>query len=72
MDEKRISAAIQIMTKPWLYKVCEGCDSILKETAAICPSCKSYRFDCESLSVAKMAKKLACSEQKTVTEDDLF
>lgn len=72
MDEKRISAAIQIMTEPWLYKVCEGCDSILKETAAICPSCKSYRFDYKELSIAKMAKELANSEQKTVTEDDLF
>lgn len=72
MDEKRISAAIQIMTEPWKYKVCEGCDSILRETAVICPSCKSYRFDYNQLSVAKMAKELAHSEQKTVTEEDLF
>ena len=72
MDEERILAAIQIMTRPSLYKVCEGCDSILRETAAICPSCKSYRFDYKELNVARKAKELAHSEQKTVTEDDLF
>jgi hypothetical protein len=72
MYEERIAAAIKIMTEPWKYKVCEGCDSILRETAAICPSCKSYRFDYKELSVTQKAKELAYSEQKTVTENDLF
>lgn len=72
MDKDRISAAIQIMTQPHLYKVCEGCDSILKESSNICPNCKSYRFDCNELSVANMAKYLSTKEQKTVTEKDLY
>ena len=72
MDEKRIAAAIKIMTEPWKYKVCEGCDSILTETAVICPSCKSYRFDFEEVSVVNMAKDLSTKNQKTVTEKDLY
>ena len=72
MDKDRISAAIQIMTQPHLYKVCEGCDSILKESSSICPSCKSYRFDFEEVSVVNMAKELSTKNQKTVTEKDLY
>ena len=70
MDKKRISAAIQIMSEPSLYKVCEGCDSVLKLSAVICPVCKSYRFNFEDSHVFKIAKELAYSEQKTVTEED--
>jgi len=70
MDEKRISAAIQIMTEPSLYKVCEGCDSILRLSSVICPICKSYRFNSKGSHVFEMAKDLAYSEQKTVTEED--
>jgi len=72
MDEERISAAIKIIMEPWYYKVCEGCDSILRQSAIICPSCKSYRFDETELSILKMASDIGLSEQKTVTEEDLF
>lgn len=72
MDKDRISAAIQIMTQPHLYKVCEGCDSILKKSPAVCPSCKSYRFDEDESSVINMAKDLSTKEQKTVTQKDLY
>ena len=72
MDEKRVSAALAIIIEPWCYKVCEGCDSILREYATICPNCKSYRFDDTELSVIEMARDIGFSEQKTVTEDDLF
>lgn len=72
MDKDRIAAAIRIMAEPWEYKVCEGCDSIVTEKTIICPSCKSYRFDVNELSVSKMAKELAQNEQKSVTKTDLF
>ena len=72
MDEDRLSSAVLIILKPWLYKVCEGCDSILKESSCICPSCKSYRFDLNEDNIIEMANKLANSEQKTVTDKDLY
>jgi RNA polymerase subunit RPABC4/transcription elongation factor Spt4 len=72
MHKDRISAAIQIMAQPHLYKVCEGCDSILKQSCNICPSCKSYRFDESEPGIIEMAKNLGSKEQKSVTESDLF
>ena len=72
MDEERLSAAILIIMEPWLYKVCEGCDSIVTEKTVICPSCKSYRFDENDTSIIAMAKELALKDQKSVTEKDLY
>jgi hypothetical protein len=37
--------AAQIMRQPELYKVCEGCESIVVIGAATCPNCHGYRFD---------------------------
>ena len=40
--EKR---AAQIAQEPELYKVCEGCESIVVRDASTCPNCHGYRFD---------------------------
>ena len=37
--------AEQIKRRPELYKVCEGCESIVVVDAATCPNCHGYRFD---------------------------
>jgi precorrin-6B methylase 2 len=72
MDEERILASIQIMTRPSLYKVCEGCDSIVMQSTLICPSCKSYRFDYNEDNISDMAANLANNDQKTLTEKDFL
>lgn len=28
-----------------LFKVCQGCDAILKRDTRSCPACNTYRFD---------------------------
>ena len=37
--------AAQIARQPELYKVCEGCESIVMLDASTCPNCHGYRFD---------------------------
>ena len=48
-DNESLSArgkrAAQIALEPQLYKVCEGCESIVVRDAATCPNCHGYRFD---------------------------
>jgi hypothetical protein len=41
----RAERAAQIALQPQLYKVCEGCESIVVKDAATCPNCHGYRFD---------------------------
>ncbi len=41
----RAQRAAQIAKKPELYKVCEGCESIVMRGANTCPNCHGYRFD---------------------------
>ena len=43
----RAERAAQIAREPQLYKVCEGCESIVVRDAATCPNCHGYRFDHE-------------------------
>jgi hypothetical protein len=43
--------AEQIKRRPELYKVCEGCESIVVVDAATCPNCHGYRFDFETTRV---------------------
>ncbi len=37
--------AALIAREPELYKICEGCESIVIRDAATCPNCHGYRFD---------------------------
>lgn len=62
--------AEQIAAAPSEYKVCEGCGSILRRGAGICPLCKSYRFDESEDRVVAQAKELGSREATTIAEED--
>ncbi|WP_411827453.1 hypothetical protein [Luteolibacter sp. AS25] len=67
----RAETAAKIAANPHDYKVCEGCDSIVGSTTAICPNCHSFRFDGEAQSVIDQALLLGSREQRSVTAEDL-
>jgi len=54
----RAQRAAQIAQQPELYKVCEGCESIVVLDAATCPNCHGYRFDTNSTRVRTQAEVL--------------
>ena len=72
MSDERKMIALSIMSSPDLFKICEGCDSILKYNVNICRNCKSYRFNTTIDDIIEHAKILGNREQTTVTEEDLF
>lgn len=61
-DHVRDTAYEYILNMHYLYKVCEGCDAVLLYERAICPACKSYRFNTgrscikEQIDLAKQKK----------------
>jgi Zn finger protein HypA/HybF involved in hydrogenase expression len=61
-DNESLSArgerAAQIVRQPELYKVCEGCESIVVIDAATCPNCHGYRFDVSTERVRSQAEIL--------------
>jgi hypothetical protein len=54
----RAERAAQIMEQPELYKVCEGCESIVVSDAVTCPNCHGYRFDPDAKRVCSQAEIL--------------
>jgi Zn finger protein HypA/HybF involved in hydrogenase expression len=54
----RAERAAQITRQPELYKVCEGCESIVVVDAATCPNCHGYRFDLDTTRVRSQAEIL--------------
>jgi len=54
----RAERAAQIAQRPELYKVCEGCESIVVREAATCPNCHGYRFDADHDRVRSQAEIL--------------
>ena len=50
--------AAQIVRQPDLYKVCEGCESIVVQGAITCPNCHGYRFDSDPERVRVQAEIL--------------
>lgn len=68
--ESRRAQAEVIIASPGDYKVCEGCESILRRTAVICPLCKGYRFDDSPDRVASQARELGSREATTIPEED--
>ncbi len=54
----RAERAAQITRQPGLYKVCEGCESIVVRDAVTCPNCHGYRFDAEPERVCSQAEIL--------------
>ena len=69
---ERAAKAAKIAEEPQLYKVCEGCDSIVTKRVTTCPSCHGYRFDEEPDAVVRQAKILGSREQRSVVTDDLL
>jgi len=67
----RACRAAKILEKPDLYKVCEGCGSILKREANTCPNCHGYRFDPDPERVAAQAGLLGSRPQTSVGPGDL-
>ena len=68
----RAATAAKIVANPVGYKVCEGCDSIVASTTALCPSCHSFRFETSPELVIAQARLLGSREQQSVTAKDLF
>ena len=48
-----------ISEHPERYKVCCGCEAIVKEHTAVCPQCLAYRFEDDKQLVIDHARKLA-------------
>jgi hypothetical protein len=68
----RAAKAAKIAEEPHLYKVCEGCDSIVTERVATCPSCHGYRFNSDPKAVVEQAQILGAREQRSVVSEDLL
>ncbi len=60
-----------IIADPHLFKVCEGCGSIVTAGTPICPNCNAYRFDTNKEYVIEQAVILASREPRSVTHEDL-
>jgi len=69
---ERAAKAAKIAEEPNLYKVCEGCDSIVTKRVATCPSCHGYRFNEDPAAVIEQAKLLGSREQRSVVSEDLL
>jgi hypothetical protein len=69
---ERAAKAAKIAAEPQLYKVCEGCDSIVTQRVAICPSCHGYCFTEDPDIVIEQAKILGSREQRSVVSEDLL
>lgn len=69
--QERARRAQAIIANPSEYKVCEGCESIVRRRVANCPNCNGYRFDEDPQAVILQAKTLAARPQKTVRPEDL-
>jgi rRNA maturation endonuclease Nob1 len=68
---ERAAKAAKIAQQPELYKVCEGCDSIVVRDANTCPSCHGYRFNSEPAVIVAQAKILGSRERTSVLSEDL-
>jgi Zn finger protein HypA/HybF involved in hydrogenase expression len=58
MSDERAAAAAAIVFEPEAYKVCDQCESILRNTAAICVICHSYRWRLDENEVCRVAMLL--------------
>jgi len=70
--EKRLAQALVILLQPELFKICEGCSSIVTVKTVICPSCKAYRFNVNTDDVIAHTKDISVKTQQSVTDKDLF
>lgn len=69
---EREKIATFVVSNPHIFKVCEGCDSIVRITTDICPSCHGYRFDADKQRVVETANLLGSRPAKGVNPEDMF
>jgi hypothetical protein len=60
--EARQQIADRITCRPRDYKVCCGCESVVRERVATCPRCNAYRFEDDPRTVVAHALELANRE----------
>ena len=68
----RAERAAQIVRQPELYKVCEGCESIVVQDAVTCPNCHGYRFDTDEERVKMQAEILGKRLPTSVPPSELM
>ena len=68
---ERRARAERIAAAPQDYKVCAGCGSIVRRSAATCPLCAAYRFEEETGRVVEQARHLAENDASTPMGDSL-
>jgi len=61
-----------VIENPDLFKVCDGCESIVSFKTNICPVCSSYRFIDESKTVKIMAKKFKNKPRQSLLDSDFL
>ena len=54
----RAAAAIAITKDVHLFKLCEGCGSIVSMTVSVCPHCHAYRYNTNPEQVRRAALAL--------------
>jgi uncharacterized OB-fold protein len=69
-ESSRREASERIKKKPSLYKVCEGCGSIVVKKTVICPNCNAYRFDDSQARVLEQAELLGSRQPLSIDKDD--
>lgn len=68
--EERARRAAEILSAPTEYKVCEGCESIVRKKAVFCPNCHGYRFDGDPARVAAQAQILGARPSSSISQQD--
>jgi len=70
--KKRQAAAKKMLRNADLYKVCEGCESVVLFNSVFCPLCSGYRFN-EDLSILVQAIKALLKKKNTsIIDSDLL
>lgn len=60
-----------IIREWYWYKVCEGCESIVDISDAMCPVCRAYRFDKTKARVTLHAANVYDRFQKLIDSDPM-
>ncbi|QSR85887.1 hypothetical protein MacB4_10775 [Methylacidimicrobium sp. B4] len=68
--EERAKRATEILKAPTEYKVCEGCESIVRRKAVFCPNCHGYRFDGDPARVIEQARVLGARPANSISQQD--
>lgn len=69
---QRQKQAQEIARSPRDYKICEGCQSIVRRATVLCPNCHSYRYELDPARVVQQAQELAKRPAQTVQSEDLL